>query len=247
MGERSMILYVNGDSHAAAAEAKNPHAWACDDEFYWGLGQQPHPDNLRVSFGCELANLFNAVLECDAQSGCSNSRIIRTTRSWISQNQDILHDAFLVIQWSTWEREEWLHDGEYYQVGASGLDHVPQALQEKYRHYIIGMDWQTKIKEAHDQIWSFHQELKNQNIRHVMFNGNNDFSQSQNRMDWGTAYIKPYDPTYTYDSVLKNNGFHTVTPNSWHFGVDAHCFWAEYLLQYTKTNNLIEPNEISTD
>ena len=38
-----MILYVNGDSHAAAAEAAVPHAWAEDDEFFWGLGRRPHP------------------------------------------------------------------------------------------------------------------------------------------------------------------------------------------------------------
>ena len=35
----------------------------------------------------------------------------------------------IVMQWSTWEREEWLHNGIYYQVGASGIDDVPQDLQ----------------------------------------------------------------------------------------------------------------------
>ena len=40
-----MILYVNGDSHAAAAEAVNPHAWAMDDGLFYGLGRMPHPDN----------------------------------------------------------------------------------------------------------------------------------------------------------------------------------------------------------
>jgi hypothetical protein len=234
-----MILYVNGDSHAAAAECVNPHAWACDDGLYWGLGQQPHPDNLRASFGCDLANRLDAILVCEAQSGCSNNRIIRITQDWISQNQSALDDTFVVIQWSTWEREEWLCNGEYYQVGASGVDYVPQELQEKYRHYIIGLDWQTKIKEAHDQIWRFHQELKAQGIRHVMFNGNNDFSQAQNRMDWGTNYIRPYDPDQTYNAVLKNNGFKTVNPDSWHFGSDGHCFWAEYLLQYITDNKIL--------
>lgn len=234
-----MILYVNGDSHAAAAECVNSHAWACDDSLYWGLGQRPHPDNERASFGCELANQLNAVLVCDAQAGCSNDRIIRTTQDWISQNQSALDDTFVVIQWSTWEREEWLYNSEYYQVGASGVDHVPQELQEKYKHYIIGLDWQTKIKEAHDQIWRFHQELKTQGVRHVMFSGNTDFSQAQNRMDWGPNYIRPYDPDQTYNHVLKNNGFRTVNPDSWHFGPEGHCFWAEYLLQYITDNKLL--------
>lgn len=242
-----MILYVNGDSHSAAAECVNPHAWAQDDGMYWGLGSQPHPDNLRASFGCELANQLGAIMICDAQSGCSNDRIIRTTRDWIEQNTDSLSDTFMVIQWSTWEREEWLHEGQYYQVGASGTDSVAPALQEQYRHYIIGLDWAEKTRLAHDQIWQFHLELQDQNIRHVMFNGNNDFGQTQNRMDWTQHYIKPYDPAHTYNHVLRNHGFATVNPASWHFGADAHCFWAEYLLQYINNNNLIEPNEIRSN
>ena len=235
-----MILYVNGDSHAAAAECVNPYAWAEDDGMYWGLGQQPHPDNLRASFGCELANRLDAVLICEAQAGCSNDRIIRTTQDWIEQNQASLQDTLIVIQWSTWEREEWLHDGVYYQVGASGIDHVPQPLQEKYRHFIVGLDWAEKTRQAHDQIWRFHQELKEQGIRHVMFNGNNHFAQAQNRMDWGSNYIRPYDAEITYDCVLKNNGFNTVNADSWHFGPRAHCFWAEYLLQYITDNNILQ-------
>jgi hypothetical protein len=242
-----VILYVNGDSHAAAAEAVNSYAWACDDGLYWNMGQEPHPDNLRASFGCELANHLGAVLECEAQAGCSNDRIVRTTRKWIDRNQDHLSDAFLVIQWSTWEREEWLHQGVYYQVGASGTDSVPQELQEKYRHYIVGLDWEEKTRHAHDQIWNFHQELQEQNIRHVMFNGNNDFSQSQNRMDWQRHYIRPYDPEMTYNKVLRNQGFSTVNPNSWHFGAAAHCFWAEFMLQYINDNQLLGQNEIPTD
>jgi hypothetical protein len=234
-----MILYVNGDSHAAAAECVNPHAWACDDVMYWGLGQQPHPDNLRASFGCELANQLGAVLICEAQSGCTNDRIVRTTQDWIEKNPDILHDTFLVLQWSTWEREEWLHEGQYYQIGASGTDSVPSALQEQYRHYIVGLDWPEKTRLAHDQIWRFHLELKSQNIRHVMFNGNTDFGQTQNRMDWNTSYLCPYDSDQTYNHVLRKNGFQTVNPNSWHFGPSAHSYWSRYLLQYITNNGLI--------
>lgn len=235
-----MILYVTGDSHAAAAECVNAHAWAQDDAMYWAMGQRPHPDNERASFGCELANALNAVLICDAQAGGSNDRIIRTTRDWICHNQDSLTDTFMVIQWSTWEREEWWHNDTHYQVGASGTDSVPEELQEQYRQYIIELDWTEKTRQAHDQIWRFHQELREQGIRHVMFNGNTDLSQVQNRMDWQGHYIRPYDPEYTYDRVLKNNGFETVRSDSWHFGPRAHCFWAEYLLQYITDNNLLE-------
>ena len=240
-----MILYVNGDSHAAAAEATNPHAFAEDDGFYWGLKKQPHPDNLRVSFGCELANHLNAVLECGAESASSNSRILRTSREWLATHRADL----VIIQWSTWEREEWEYDGVTYQVNGSGVDHVPPEAVERYRNYVIGLNWNQKTIEAHDKIWEFHQELLKTNIPHLFFNGNNDFSiigdskynglGAVERYNWGKYYIGPYNPDFTYDSILRSNGFQTVNPNSWHFGPDAHCFWANYMLQYITDNKLI--------
>ena len=45
------MLYVNGDSHTAAAEAVNPHAFAEDDPALCYLGRSPHPANLAVSGG----------------------------------------------------------------------------------------------------------------------------------------------------------------------------------------------------
>ena len=234
-----MILYVNGDSHAAAAEAVNPHAWAIDDGMFWGLGKQPHPDNERVSFGCELANWLNAILYLDAQAGCSNTRIMRTTREWIENNPDAVKDCFMVIQWTTWEREEWWHEGNDIQVNASGIDEVPEDLQQRYKQFIIDVDWEECRQRAHNKIWEFHQELKAQGIRHVMFNGNSHFGGITDQKDWGTSYMHPYNAQMTYDSVLKNKEFKTVNPNSWHFGPNAHCYWAEYMLQYINDNNLI--------
>ena len=235
-----LTLYVNGDSHAAAAECVNPHAWAADDANYWGLGRQPHPDNARASFGCELANHLNAILDLDAQAGCSNQRIIRTARKWLAE-QHSFEDVFVVVQWTTWEREEWFYQGEWWQVNASGIDHVPAALQDQYRDFVINIDWQQATESAHEQIWRFHQELASNGVRHLFFNGNNHFGDIVNHRDWKNCYIDPYNPEQTYDRVLKNNGFATVSPESWHFGPAAHCFWAEYLLQYIDSHNLLQP------
>jgi len=252
-----MILYVNGDSHAAAAEAVVPHAWAEDDGFYWGMGRVPHPDNLRASFGCELANSIFAVLECDAQSGGCNARIIRTTTDWINNNTDKLADTFMLIQWSTWEREEWFHDNTWWQVNASGTDHVPPELEQRYKQYVIDVNWTKCTQQAHKDIWEFHQYLEGLNIPHLFFNANSHFGglHLENNLmvpiideqkDWGASYIGPYDPTQTYNSILLQNGFKMVNPSSYHFGHDAHCFWAQYLLQYIKDNNLMDPDEIPT-
>jgi hypothetical protein len=233
-----MILYVNGDSHTAAAEAVNPCAFAEDDPGLAYLGRTPHPENLAVSWGKLLSNTLKTGFHCGAESGSSNHRIMRTTRRWVDSLVGT-DDVLVIVQWSTWEREEWLHNGIYYQVGASGTDDVPEELQEKYRHFVIGTDWESKIKQAHDEIWEFHQELKQASVPHVFFNGNNDFGKITNQHDWGTNYIGPYDPAQTYNALLQAQGIDTVAPNSWHFGRDGHSFFHRFMLQYIMTNKFI--------
>jgi hypothetical protein len=242
-----MILYVNGDSHAAAAEAVNPHAWACDDGELWQCGREPHPANDAVSFGAVLANQLGWQYHNHSQAGCSNARIMRTTRQWINENPNLVTQCFMVIQWTTWEREEWWHQGQDFQVNASGVDTVPDELRDRYRKFVVNVDWDQCRAQAHEDIWEFHQELDRLGIPHVMFNGNNHFAGMSTECAWGPAYMAPYDAGQTYDSVLKSNGFHTVNAQSWHFGANAHCFWAEYLLHYMHSHNLIAQSEISTN
>ena len=231
-------LFVNGDSHAAGAEAATPHAFAEDDQFYHALGRQAHPDNARVSWGCELANQINAVLDLAAESASSNARIMRTTREWLDQNSDHLSDALIIIGWSTWERQEWVIDEVTYQITASGDDWLPPDHHDRYRQWIADLDWRAVTCEAHDRIWQLHLDLESRGVRHLFFNGNNSFSRIHDTKPWGDCYIKPYEDLGTYDAILRANGYKTVTPKSWHFGADAHCFWANFLLQYIEYHNI---------
>jgi hypothetical protein len=236
-----MILYVNGDSHTAAAEAVNPHAFAEDDSRYPHLGRLPHPDNLQVSWGRVLSDVIKSGFKCDAESAASNSRILRTSRDWLAQAPLNNTQVMVIIQWSTWEREEWLIDGVYYQVNGSGIDQVPDGWQDRYKQWIVDIDWQQVTQRAHDEIWRFHLELEEKNIPHVFFNGNNHFGKIDvgQRHDWGHSYIDPYSPDSTYDAWLKGQGHDTVSPNSWHFGREAHTAWARFMLQYIIKNQLI--------
>ena len=234
-----MILYVNGDSHAAGAEAVNSHAFAEDDGNYISLGRQPHPDNLEVSWAKQLSRTLSSALHLDAESASSNARIIRTTRSWLSERADAVNNVLVVIQWSTWEREEWEYGGITYQVNSSGIDHVPSEAVDRYKNFVINLDWKQKTQQAHNEIWAFHQELKKQRIRHIFVNGNNDFSKIANQEKWGTDYIGPYDPALTYDALIRAQGIKTVTPNSYHFGKDGHSFFYRFMLQYIIANKYI--------
>lgn len=237
-----MILYANGCSHTAAAEAVVPHCFAEDDGNLpqnWLLGRVPHPTNLAASWCTHLSRALGRNLVCDAESASSNDRIIRTTLKWLDQNFDPCTDVIAIIQWSTWEREEWLHNGVWYQVNASGTDSVPVELEQRYRDYILGIDYQTKTQLAHQRIWDLHVQLKNRGIRHLFYSSWSTFSDipPDQQQDWGVNYMEPYNRDASYAAVLRQNGFsHT---RGYHFGADAHCFWAKYMLQYINANNLV--------
>ena len=236
-----MILYVNGDSHTAAAEAVNPHAFAEDDPELEYLRRLPHPANLAVSWGRVLADTLKATFKCDAESAASNTRILRTARAWLGSTNYHPSQILMIVQWSTWEREEWVIDGDYNQVNASGTDQVPAAHQDRYREFVSTLDWGQKQNQAHEEIWQFHLELADQKIPHVFFNGNNwfDFKSPTHHRDWGTSYIGPYDRDSTYHQWLMRHGHDTVAPNSWHFGPEAHAAWSRFVLQYCINNRMI--------
>jgi hypothetical protein len=220
------ILYVNGDSHSAGAEAVNSYCFAEDDPFYYALGRIPHPDNERVSYGCNIANELFAVLHCDAESASSNARIIRTTRKYLEDGKPDV----IVIGWSTWEREEWLHDNVYWQVNAGGVGHDwPDVIKERYKEYVANINLAAAQKQAHSDIFELHTELQDLKIPHLFFNTFNDFA-TVNPKNWNDRYIDPYDPNMTYWKWLNDNGFQSN--QSYHFGADAHRKWAEFLLPH---------------
>lgn len=219
-----MILYVNGDSHSAGAEAVNDYCFAEDDPFYHALGRIPHPDNERASYGCNIANELFAVLHCDAESASSNARIIRTTRQYL----ETITPDFVIIGWSTWEREEWLHDGVYWQINAGGVGNDwPDPIKQLYKDYVVNLDWLERTKLAHKQIHEFHTELQELGIPHLFFNTYSDF-HTEEPVDWHDSYVDPYDPEMTYWKWLTNQGFESNS--SFHFRADAHRKWAEFLL-----------------
>ena len=151
----------------------------------------------------------------------------------------------MVIQWTTWEREEWLHKGTWYQVNASGADWVPAELQQQYKQFVIDVDWSIKTQTCHEKIWALHTQLKELAIPHLFYNSYSTFSEIQNHLNWGTSYLKPYSDHGSYTAVLKQNGH--VPTKGYHFDAKGHCFWANYVLQYIKQNNLINTDALPTN
>lgn len=219
-----MLLYVNGDSHSAGAETYKDYCFADDDPQYHSLGRKPHPVCAERSYGAKVAKYFNAELKLDAESASSNDRIIRTTREYLKTNTPNL----IVIGWTSWEREEWLHHKTYWQVNAASPGHDwPKEIQERHRDWVLSVNYNQKRLEWHEKIWQFHNEIKH--IPHLFFNTFSSFSRTP-VTDWGLNYLEPYNDDYTFRNWLLANGCQTVSEQSYHFPESAHSIWAKYLI-----------------
>ena len=69
-----MILYANGCSHTAAAEAVVPECFAEDDGRH-GIDRRPHPANLAESWCSHLARSLGWELICDAESEIGRAHV----------------------------------------------------------------------------------------------------------------------------------------------------------------------------
>ena len=222
-----MIIYVNGDSHSAGAEILNSYCFANDDPKYYNLGRQPHPDNIKLSYGYVVANMLDAAFHTDAESASSNDRIIRTTREYLTTHTPDL----VIIGWSTWEREEWVVNDIAWQINAGGIgEDWPQSVKNLYPQWIKNLDHIKVEQQQHEKIWQFHQELKD--IPHLFFNSYLAFNFTLEKYNWGDNYLAPYDNDYTYYHWLSSKGYHTVTPESYHYGSDGHYAWANFLIPH---------------
>ena len=222
-----MILYVNGDSHSAGAQAFNNYCFAKDDINTKHLGLSPHPDNLKVSYGNLIAQHLNADFHCEAESASSNDRILRTTHEYLCKYTPNL----VIIGWATWEREEFLINGTYYQFSAGRVTlDWPKEIEQQYKLWVMNADSATQAQRWHATIWNFHQELLSKKINHLFFNTLHAFNHSFiTKLDWGVNYFNPYSHNDTYYYWLVNNGYESISPNNYHFRADAHQAWANHL------------------
>jgi hypothetical protein len=220
------VIYVNGDSHSAGADIIPGVCFAQDDPRYLAYGRRAHPEAVLQTYGHRIAQSMNQGFFCEAESGSSNDRILRTTKQYIENTKDKNTIGFIIVGWTSWEREEWKHGEDYLQVTASGTDSVPESMEEEYKEWVIKQTMQElKRKEQlwHERIWDFHSELKKQNIRHLFFNTMNSFTNCDK--DWGVNFIP-----IPFCEWAAKQGFRTVE-NGNHYGADAHRAWGKYLTE----------------
>jgi hypothetical protein len=206
-----VILYVNGDSNSDGSELKDPatSSWA---------------KLLADRLGFSLVN--------EAKGGTSNPRIMRVASHTLSY----LSKPFVVIGWTSWEREEWLYNGQYYDVNSGGHDTLPLELEERYKVWVTeqGPTQQSlKSRDMHEQIHRLHRSLLDRRIPHVFFNALMPFQHNlldPVHKEWNNNYFGPYDNDSSYFWYLKKRGFqHT---DNFHYTESAQEAWADLLYNY---------------
>lgn len=211
-----MILYVNGDSNSAGAELNDPtQAWPC---------------LLAKQLGLTLVN--------NAKSGGSNPRILRTIDNFTTHADT--KDVFVVIGWTSWEREEWQQGNVYYDVNAGGHDNLPPDLELKYKNWVVEQNQQTresKSQATHEHIHKLHLHCKEKNIPHLFFNALMPFLHAGKQHDWHDNFLGPYDNDLSYYWYLKNHGWKPTTNN--HYTDQAQQVWADVLYNYIQENKLL--------
>lgn len=207
------MLYVNGDSHS------------------YGIGI-----NSTETFAHRVADKFNLDLINQSKIGASNQRIIRTTQEYLETNTPDL----VLIGWTTWEREEWLHDGTYYNVNSSGHDGLPAELENQYKVWVTEQTTDSldvKSQYWHNKIYKLHVDLQKKNIPHLFFNCMYNFFKIVDIVDWGNNYVGPYENNYSYYWYLKNLGY--ATDQWYHFKANGHATWANLLIKYIENHDII--------
>ena len=221
------MIYVNGDSHSAGAELINGYCFAADDKRYIAWGSRAHPEAIPHTYGYKLAQALNQPFFLEAESASSNTRILRTSRKFINETKD-KSKLFVIIGWTTADREEWEYLDGYLQITASGTDSVPESMEEEYKEWVI--------KQTKEEFWRKHEiwenefnkfskELDQQNIKHLFFH---------------ISKFRQY---------LTKQGYQTINGGQ-HFDADAHTAWYKYLLpkvqaQYQIKTGLTQPSKRS--
>jgi hypothetical protein len=193
-----------------------------------------------VAWATQLARTLKASLHMEAESASSNARILRTTRTWLDERKNSVEDKLVVIQWSTWEREEWEYQGQYYNVNSSGHDQLPDVLITKYKQWVIEQTPETlvgKSQHTHEKIYKLHCELTEKQIPHVFFNCMYNFFEITNQLNWNHSYIGPYENDASYYWYLKKRNF--AADNWYHYGEDGHKAWANFLIKYIEENKIL--------
>ena len=220
-----MILYVNGDSHSTGHGIVNSAGMTENDFQYEHIEEAPYPTNFPHSYGYKLAELLDWPLVCQARSGGSLDRCIRTTRNFVYQSNK---KVFVLIGIPSFERIEVKHAGQWYQFNLGDHTRYPYELHQQFKEWLSSVG---EYKKYHvpilKKLYDFHRELRDLNVHHYFFN------TEQTIQEHNFNFNKSYESKFNFKNWCIENNFES---DEWsHFKQDAHYSFAKnFLLEKIK-------------
>lgn len=224
-------FFVNGDSHTARV-------------YPLGTDQPTAADILAQQFDLDLENL--------ALPGGSNQRIIRTTLERLPNFDP--KNTVIMIGWTSFERTEWYHSGQWHAVINSMEYGMPDCVRQQARAHITAWNQDLDraqfrmMQEQHAAIWNLHRLLMALGFQHMFYQAcDTMFFDGCPEQD--EAFTLPWQgDTWLHDPyvICEPGGLRRLENfSSWcraqgfahcdqyqHFGADAHRAWAVHAQRY---------------
>jgi hypothetical protein len=194
--------------------------------------QTTDPDNMVSVFGASM----NQPFRCWAKNGASNHWIAKhidyflADRSWPA-------DTFLLVGWTSFEREEW--PWLYSNISVCGGPDfgVPEPMRPKFNEWksMLTEEYlQERIYFWHDQIHRIHMLLLDHGVPHLFWCTYDNFKSVTDHLDWHGNFYKPYDQDGCMCKHLDSKNIKALPQDPFHYDSVAHREWGNALSQHAK-------------
>jgi len=200
------------------------------------LLDQPDPDNMVAQF----AAFQDQPYKCWSKNGASNYWI-ETHIEYFLADRNWSRDTLLFVGWTSAEREEW--PWLYNNVSVCGGPDfgMPEPMRARFNQWKQGLteEYQKQcINLWHDRIYHMHLRLRTLGVRHLFWMTYDNFKSVEGQRDWHGNFFQPYDWDGCMVRYLSSKNIAPIDGDPFHYGSEAHEFWARTLSAYAFENQL---------
>ena len=187
-----------------------------------------------------FADSLSRPFRCWGKNGASNYWI-QTHIDYFLADQTWSPDTFLLIGWTSWEREEW--PWLYNNISVCGGPDfgVPAAIKARYEQWktTLTRDYMRACLEIwHERIYQVHEQLNECGVPHLFWTTYDNFKDLSDHKDWHGAFYRPYDSHGCMSKWFEANNIQAIAGDPFHYGVAGHQAWGTELANYAKTHLL---------
>lgn len=188
-----------------------------------------------------IASVFSDAMDrpfrCWSKNGASN-HWIQTHIDYFLADPAWSTDTFVLVGWTSWEREEW--PWLYNNISVCGGPDfgVPSAMKARYEAWkqTLTRDYQQACKHIwHERIYQVHAALTDRNIPHLFWTTYDNWHDLEDQKDWRDCFYRPYDTHGCMSKWFESQGISAMPGDAFHYGPDAHAAWAKELATHAQS------------